>query len=89
MSRSVADSMYKVHHSHIVWQSLCYPSYIKETEVFFQFFIVITLTLFCFSLREERDSEYAHMIQEEIQRRAEEALRREVEDEVCNTLQAQ
>ncbi|XP_067226868.1 coiled-coil domain-containing protein 187 isoform X2 [Chanodichthys erythropterus] len=30
---------------------------------------------------EERDSEYARMIQEEIQRRAEEALRREVEDE--------
>ncbi|XP_067302021.1 coiled-coil domain-containing protein 187 isoform X2 [Pseudorasbora parva] len=30
---------------------------------------------------EEQDSEYARMIQEEIQRRAEEALRREVEDE--------
>ncbi|XDV46188.1 hypothetical protein PO909_014123 [Leuciscus waleckii] len=30
---------------------------------------------------EERDSEYAQMIQEEIQRRAEEALRREMEDE--------
>lgn len=88
MSRSAADSMYKVHRSHIVWQSLCYPSYIKETEVFCQLFIVITST-FCFSLREERDSEYARMIQEEIQRRAEEALRREVEDEVCNTLQAQ
>lgn len=42
-----------------------------------------------FSIREERDSEYAQMIQEEIQRRAEEALRREMEDEVCNTLQAQ
>lgn len=56
--------------------------------MFCQLFIVITST-FCFSLREERDSEYARMIQEEIQRRAEEALRREVEDEVCNTLQAQ
>ncbi|XP_016129401.1 coiled-coil domain-containing protein 50-like isoform X3 [Sinocyclocheilus grahami] len=30
---------------------------------------------------EERDSEYAHMIQEELQRRADEAWRREVEDE--------
>lgn len=57
--------------------------------MFFQLFIVIISSLLVYSLREERDSEYAQMIQEEIQRRAEEALRREVEDEVCNTLQAQ
>lgn len=59
-------------------------SYIKETDMFFELLIVII-----FSIREERDSEYAQMIQEEIQRRAEEALRREMEDEVCNTIQAQ
>lgn len=52
--------------------------------MFFELLIVII-----FSIREERDSEYAQMIQEEIQRRAEEALRREMEDEVCNTIQAQ
>jgi len=59
--------------------------------MFLQLLIVIISNLFVcfFSLREERDSQYAQMIQEEIQRRAEEALRREVEDEVCNTLQAQ
>ncbi|XP_051948014.1 trichohyalin-like isoform X2 [Xyrauchen texanus] len=38
--------------------------------------------------REERDLEYAHMIQEEIQRCAEEALRREVEDkEIAKRIQ--
>lgn len=44
----------------------------------------VFINTFLHTLREERDSEYARMIQEEIRRCAEEARRREVEDEVSN-----
>lgn len=47
----------------------------------------IDFLLLLLSCREEQDLEYARVIQEEIQRRAEEAWRRERDDEVSTHLQ--